>query len=495
MAFALLLGGSMMSCSKSSDDEPTPDPKSKPKPKPNPKPVVNTGIDITIPNSKHATSVRVLADKEAIYMVGYTSSDRNDKSSLKDFKGGYHDIYMIKMDLKGKLIWEKCFGTKGSDIPVEAHFDSKGNIVVFGNRSIYRYTLGKLQNSTYKSQAAITCISKDGKETWNHVVSPKKGAKMHGGVVDGDAAKVFFGYYMAYGNGCCEINLNNKQTSNSNVFANEIYNFNRVRKDTDGGYLLMGEFNHDACLMKLSSNFNLKWETQLKGGKHDVINDVAIVSDGYLAVGETFSNGIGYGNGGRAPYYRVVHEPRTKGSEVLIAKIDSQGVIKNFHRNKKGEGTNNIGWMIGVGYLESGWKQEYEGKKYNGIYVKGTNYQPDYGVFVDAVSSDECLILGTGTRHVGKASTTGNGKNGVPEQGLVSFKINTNYMMRGKRSPNFGGTYNIWEEEFYESVLKKKAYHDFSKAINDVFSEGSKYYFLSKKDGNIHIFSKSRLIF
>lgn len=68
-------------------------------------------------------------DDMGYILGGYSKSNKNDsKSSMNK---GFNDIWIVKIDIKGQILWEKSFGGKGDDLLVEIkQTKDKGYIII-----------------------------------------------------------------------------------------------------------------------------------------------------------------------------------------------------------------------------------------------------------------------------------------------------------------------------------------------------------------------------
>jgi hypothetical protein len=86
-----------------------------------------------------------------VYITGSTTGDLSCKNSGKE------DIFIVKYNSEGQILWSKQFGTSGSDVAKGIYADNKGNIYVTG------FTEGKLgQNSYGKTDCFIMKLDNNG---------------------------------------------------------------------------------------------------------------------------------------------------------------------------------------------------------------------------------------------------------------------------------------------------------------------------------------------
>ncbi|MDX1810380.1 MAG: Ig-like domain-containing protein, partial [Gammaproteobacteria bacterium] len=79
-----------------------------------------------------------------------------------NISSGQHDIVIIKLDSAGNLLWSTQYGSTENDIPNGLAIDSNNNIAITG------YTLGDLQSATNQgdSDVFVSLLDKDGNHLW-----------------------------------------------------------------------------------------------------------------------------------------------------------------------------------------------------------------------------------------------------------------------------------------------------------------------------------------
>lgn len=428
------------------------------------------GADFTIElgKSQKETPVRVLASDDAIYIVGHTEADYGEVNDFEDFNGGYYDLYITKMSTLGEVQWEKCFGSKLSEKAVDAQLTEDGGLLVTGNESQIFYGGGGLGPLVGSSDVVTWKISSEGEIEWRTKALNNNSDEVAAITTIVDNSLMVF-YTEVYDKGIYyyTVSLDDGSVGESKKIDIDKYNpqVRRIKKLADGSYFIVC-ISH---LVKLNASMQMEWNTTTNGACFDI----AETTDGYLAVGSTTKSQFSIGNNNRYPYYRVIHDPVTKGSEVFLLKLNKQGEFK-CTRWTGGNGNNvdNIGWQIGVGYLESGWAKEY----------LNLNFQPDGGVFVKMNSEDDYLIIGNGTHHSNGDGVTGAGEYGKPEAGLLTMNINPNYKMKDNKKDD---VYITWEKEFYANVLLKKNFFETTSNVIDVLEVNGLYLILSNTDENI----------
>lgn len=167
--------------------------------------------------------------------VGYTAS----------FGSGSYDVWVMKITLTGKILWQKTIGGSGSDIGYAVAVTKDNDIVIVGStRSAGTGTIDLL----------ILKLSPDGSIIWQKIISTPK-----------------------------------------NDYGRD------VAVDTDGNIYVTGfsldpeTGKSDIIILKLTSTGDLAWFKEIGGTGNDQGNAITVSPDGSLIVaGSTDSSGAGY---------------------------------------------------------------------------------------------------------------------------------------------------------------------------------------------------------
>lgn len=188
-------------------------------------------------------------------IVGYTDS----------FGVGDFDVYLLKMDVEGNLVWNKTYGGVYSDLGYSIKETSDGGFVIAG----YTRSFGNKDDA----DVYLVKVDSEGNEIWGRTFG-----------IQGNS-------------------INNEEGYS-------------VQQTSDGGFIIAGETNsskreeydlHDVYIVKTDSGGNLIWNKTYGGDRDDRGYTVQETHDGnYIIVGETKSFG----------------EPATA---IYLIKIDSKG--------------------------------------------------------------------------------------------------------------------------------------------------------------------------
>lgn len=203
--------------------------------------------------SEYEIEGRIISDNEGnYYLCCWTASNDGDVQSGNH--GGY-DVWVVKINGDGGIIWEKCFGGSGTDETTNLKLLSNGNLLITCNTTSPD---GDLPASYGYYDAWVFTVSPDGDIVKNEVF----GNDLHNGIRSAIEAQDG-GYFFT------------SETSSTNGMVNGTYH---------GGML-------DVWAVKLDSNMNIEWQS-LYGGSETDYGSFGLIelSDGYLFLAQTDSN-------------------------------------------------------------------------------------------------------------------------------------------------------------------------------------------------------------
>lgn len=191
-------------------------------------------------------------------ITGYAMSDDGDGSN----NNGFHDNWILKLDSRGNVEWEKSFGFSGHDHSYDLVQTPDGGFFFVGFLDI----TSALADGTYGKGNSLT----------RHGVGEFWGNK-----IDALGNLEWRRYYGG--------------TNNDRAHA--------VVRSDDGGFVMAGfsestDFDisnshgsYDFWIVKITGDGNLVWERSYGGSGIEIAYDIALTSEGnYLVTGHTFSN-------------------------------------------------------------------------------------------------------------------------------------------------------------------------------------------------------------
>jgi hypothetical protein len=224
--------------------------------------------------------------------------------------GAGGDIFLIKTDANGNVIWAKTYGGTGDDRVYSVQQTSDGGYIVAG--STYSFGAGYRDFFLIKTDA-------NGNIIW---------AKTYGGSSDehassvqqtSDGGYIVSGYTWSFSAGNWDIFLI-KTDANGNIIWAKTYGGTSddlaysVQQTSDGGYIVAGRTNSfgaggDIFLIKTDANGNIIWAKTYGGTSGERASSVQQTSEGgYILAGYTGSFGAGL-------------------SDVFLVKTDANGNI------------------------------------------------------------------------------------------------------------------------------------------------------------------------
>jgi uncharacterized delta-60 repeat protein len=223
---------------------------------------------------------------------------------------GSYDIFLIKTDADGNIIWAKTYGGTGWDYAFSVQQTSDGGYIVAGLTT--SFGAGSWDIFLIKTDA-------NGNIIW---------AKTYGGTIyDGaysvqqtsDGGYIVAGWTYSFG-GAYDIFLI-KTDADGNIFWAKTYGGTywdsaySVQQTSDGGYIVAGTTlsfgagSWDIFLIKTDANGNVIWAKTYGGTSDDHAFSVQQTSDGgYIVAGVTYSFGAG-------------------SADILLIKTDANGNI------------------------------------------------------------------------------------------------------------------------------------------------------------------------
>jgi len=215
---------------------------------------------------------------------GYIIVGEKQKTEF-DYFGTDYDVYLIKTNSNGQVLWEKTYGGPNEDFGYSVQETSEGDFIIVGQT--YSFSEGNIY---------LLKTDSEGNVLWE---------KVYGGEYDdsggysvqqsADGGYVITGYVFSYSKFDYDIYLL-KTDSNGNFQWAQTYGGDQywgkgfsVQQTFDGGYIVTGGnedwlnteyFEYDAFLLKADANGNMQWLKTFGGANDDVGYSVKQASDG-----------------------------------------------------------------------------------------------------------------------------------------------------------------------------------------------------------------------
>jgi len=222
-----------------------------------------------------------------LFILGMT------KSLAKNYD---RDIYVAKVTLEGKLLWEKALGGERDEAPGGIAGTDDGGVMVVGDTESF----GKRYRDIY-----IVKLTKEGKSVFARTVGGKKTDEAHGltRMKDGNFALV--GMRESTGKGYEEFFVMKMDQNGKNLWAKTFGEYDDdslegVTATVDGGIVAVGKTRSygseqtDLTVMKLSSEGKVLWHKVYGFKYYEYGNSVTMTQDGgFMVAGGTSTLGKG----------------------------------------------------------------------------------------------------------------------------------------------------------------------------------------------------------
>jgi len=326
-----------------------------------------------------AQSVRQTSDGGYI-VAGYTNSSNGDVSG----NHGFNDYWVVKLDSKGDIQWQKCLGGGSQDYAACIQQASDGGYIVVG---ITASNDGDVSNNHGESDYWVVKLNSKGDILWQKCLGGTSADWAYSGQQTSDNGYIVAGFTNS-SNGDVSGNHGSydywvvKLNSKGNILwqkclggksADGAYS---MQQTTDGDYLIAGQTtsndgdvsgNHglnDYWVVKLNSKGDTPWQKCLGGTSADWAYSGQQTSDGgYIVAGYAKSNnGNVSGNHGKEDYW--------------VVKLDSEGGIQ-WKKCLGGTGRDiarSVQQTSDSGYIVAGYTSSNDGD------VSGNHGSDDYWV-------------------------------------------------------------------------------------------------------------------
>ncbi len=292
--------------------------------------------------SDEANSVQQTADGGYI-VAGWTNS----------FGAGKEDVYILKLNAKGEVEWQKTFGGKYDDKANSIQQTTDGGYIVAG----WTASLGSGGQDVY-----ILKLNAKGEVEWQKTFGGKDDDGANSIQQTADGGYIVSGWTKSFGSGEEDVFISKLspkgQLEWQKAFGGEDDDeANSIQQTTDGGYIVAGETYSfdplgDAYILKLSAKGEFEWQKTFGGRSRDEANSIQQTADvGYIVAGRTWSFG-------------------SEGYDVYILKLNSKGELeweKTFGGENDDE-ANSIQQAMDGGYIVAGWTESF-GSEGEDVYV------------------------------------------------------------------------------------------------------------------------------
>ena len=262
-------------------------------------------------------------------IAGYTESNDGDVT------GGYHgggDVWVIRLDASGKVLWNRCFGGSRLDAPSAIIQAGDEGLFVAGYSNSND---GDAAGNTGAFNAWIFKIDKDGHLVWQRSVGGSNKDQFNAVTVTSDGGLVAIGRTLSTewepqpptpGIKLFAVRLDSAGqvqwlktiSTNANEEGTAIHQAANGDFFTCGWSSIPGA-SKDMLLARLNASGEEVWSRTFGGSGSDSAFDLALYNDQIYLVGESYSNDGDF--------------PGSKGqSDMVAARVDANGVLKGYVR-------------------------------------------------------------------------------------------------------------------------------------------------------------------
>ena len=270
-------------------------------------------------------------------------------SPVDDIITFYSDIWVIKIDNSGKMIWNHTFGGSKNDYVNSIQPTSDGGFIIAGSTESY---------GAGGHDYLLIKINSEGNMQWNKTFGGNNTDLSYFSHQTSDGGFIIIGTSTLYDKEgdiwLIKINSTGEMVWNK-TFGNE--NTNRgfyVQQISDEEYIIAGDTwsdndtDSDLWIIKIDDIGNMLWNITFGGNKHEYCNSVLqTIDNGFIILGNTISFGAG-------------------SADIWLIKINSSGELewnKTFGGDKDDYGRS-FQRTIDGGYIIGGSTKSYgEGKE------------------------------------------------------------------------------------------------------------------------------------
>lgn len=269
-----------------------------------------------------ARSIKQTSDGGYIF-TGISASNDVDVSG----NNGWYDVWVVKINSLGNLIWQKCLGGSVSDYGESVKQTSDGGYIVAGYTDSND---GDVIGNNGGRDCWVVKLDQFGNVSWQNALGGSSGDAANSIQQTMDGGYIFAGSTtsnngdVTSNNGWSDIWLVKLDPAGSitwetSLGGSDLDSVGIVQQTTDGGYIVSGWTNsldgdvssnnggNDIWVVKLDQLGNITWDKPLGGTSDEFYPSIKQTSDGgYVVVGITYSNdGDVTGNNGAADYWVV----------------------------------------------------------------------------------------------------------------------------------------------------------------------------------------------
>jgi hypothetical protein len=290
------------------------------------------------------------------------------------FGSGKEDVWVIKLDVNGSLVWQKAYGGPENDHAYSVQQTADGGYILAGRTISF---------GSGKEDVWVIKLDVNGSLVWQKAYGGPQNDHAYSVQQTADGGYILAGRTASFGSGNYDI-LVLKLDLNGNVLWQKTYGGSgedisrSIQQTADGGYILAGRTasfgsgNYDILILKLDVNGDAVWQKTYGGATYDYAISIQETSDSeYILCGGTDSFGAGLENiwilkvdingdavwqktyGGLANDYALSLKQTADGGYIAGGYTESFGAGKGDFWILKLDSTGNTTWQKtygGTGY-------------------------------------------------------------------------------------------------------------------------------------------------
>ncbi|HQP29766.1 MAG TPA: hypothetical protein PLB81_00445 [Deltaproteobacteria bacterium] len=236
------------------------------------------------------------------FLAGYTKS-----------KGaGNNDVWVLKLDSAGTVVWEKTFGESESEFAYAISRTPDMGCIVAGEKRIYNVLDDYNLTPSYKWDMYVIKLEASGATLWEKCYGGADYDRANAVIPATDGGYIVAGHTQSYADGYTPPPHNKKDIwiikldgSGEKTWevvhgGKEADGINAIDRTPDGGYIAAGftasygQGGYDCEVLRLGPGGDILWEKAYGGTLPDAANCVRTTADGgCIVAGETWSYGAG----------------------------------------------------------------------------------------------------------------------------------------------------------------------------------------------------------